>query len=182
MKVTAALLEKAILFATEKHSGQVRKRNGMPYIMHPIAVMTILNEIKKSNNDLLIAIACLLHDVVEDCGVTLQEIAELFGHRVASLVEELTSDEEEIARVGKKEYLAHKMLTMSSYALRIKLADRLHNLSDFDTNRDFNKMIETVYILDTLKKRHLTSTHRKLIKAIKKKIYGRNGKKRVPAS
>lgn len=173
MKVTPELLEKAILFATQKHAGQLRKRNGMPYIMHPIAVMTILNEIKKSNNGLLIAIACLLHDVVEDCGVTLQEIGELFGHRVASLVEELTSDEKEIAHVGKKEYLAHKMLTMSSYALRIKLADRLHNLSDFDVERDFNKMIETIFILDNLKKRNLTSTHRKLIKIIRKKLNGR---------
>lgn len=172
MKVTPALLEKAILFATEKHKGQLRKGNGLPYIVHPLAVMAILNQIKKSNNAILIAIVCLLHDVVEDCNVTLEEIAMEFGHAVAALVEELTSDEKEIATVGKKEYLAHKMLKMSSYALRIKLADRLHNVQDIQPHM-YSKIEETNYILVNLKKRKLTSTHRKLIKAIKRKIDGR---------
>lgn len=169
MKNGKLLLEKAIHFATEKHQGQIRKGTGMPYIIHPISVMVILNKIKKSNNPELIAIACLLHDVVEDCGVTLEEIAAEFGHAVASLVEELTSDEKEIAAVGKKEYLAHKMLKMSSYALRIKLADRLDNVHDIEPHM-FNKIEETRYILDNLKKRKLTTTHKKLIKMIEKKI------------
>lgn len=169
MKNGRLLLEKAIQFASEKHQGQIRKGTGMPYIIHPISVMVILNKIKKSNNPELIAIACLLHDVIEDCGVTLEEIAAVFGHAVASLVEELTSDEKEIAAVGKKQYLAHKMLKMSSYALRIKLADRLDNVFDIEPHM-FNKIEETRYILEYLKKRNLTSTHRKLIKMIEKKI------------
>jgi len=170
MKLTSDTLERAIIFATEKHKGQVRKGDGRPYILHPISVLITLGKIKKSNNFNLIAIACLLHDVVEDCGVTLQEIADEFGHGVASLVDELTSDEREISAVGKKQYLAHKMLKMSSYALRIKLADRLDNVQDIDPTIHFNKIDETNYILDELKKRKLTNTHKKLITLIRKKI------------
>lgn len=172
MKVTPALLEKAILFATEKHKGQLRKGDGLPYIVHPLAVMAILNQIKKSNNAILIAIVCLLHDVVEDCDITLDEIAAEFGHAVAALVDELTSDKKEIDAVGKKQYLAHKMLNMSSYALRIKLADRLHNVQDILPHME-SKIEETKYILEGLKNRKLTATHKKLIKAIRKKINGR---------
>src|SRR5258706_11264623 len=125
MKINSTLLEKAIIYATEKHKGQLRKGNGLPYIMHPISVMITLGKIKKSNNTELLAIVCLLHDIVEDCEVSIEEIAREFGHGVASLVDELTSDQVEIDAIGKKEYLAQKMLKMSSYALRIKLADRL---------------------------------------------------------
>lgn len=169
MKITPTLLEKAIFFATEKHKGQLRKESGLPYIVHPLAVMTILNEIKRSNNAILIAIVCLLHDVVEDCDVTLEEIAKEFGHGVASIVGELTSDKIEIARIGKKQYLAHKMLGMSSYALRIKLADRLHNVQNI-TPEHYSKIEETKYILSSLKNRKLTPTHKKLVKLIEKKI------------
>jgi (p)ppGpp synthase/HD superfamily hydrolase len=173
MKLTSNTLEKAIIFATEKHSGQVRKGNGMPYILHPLSVMVTLNKIKRSNNPELIAIVCLLHDVVEDCGVSLEEIAKEFGHGVASIVDELTSDEKEIAIVGKKQYLAHKMLKMSSYALRIKLADRLDNVQDI-TPEHHSKIEETKYILSSLKNRKLTPTHKKLIKLIEKKITFKN--------
>jgi len=171
MNLGSAMLENAILFSTDKHKGKLRKGNGMPYIMHPLTVMIILNKIKKSNNAILIAIVCLLHDVVEDCGVTLEEIAKEFGHGVAALVGELTSDENEIARIGKKEYLAQKMVIMSSYALRIKLADRLDNVSDIDPIKHSKKIEETTYILDALEnKRKLTKTHKALIKLIRKKL------------
>jgi len=172
MKVNSDLLEKAILFATEKHKGQRRKDDGRPYILHPLSVLITLGKIKKSNNFPLIAIACVLHDVVEDCEVTLEEIAKEFGHSVSSLVGELTSDPVEVKRVGKAVYLAEKMRKMSSYALRIKLADRLDNLEDVDPNKHTHKIIETNYIIRELKKRKLTKTHKKLIKLIDKKING----------
>jgi len=172
MKLTSQTLEKAIIFAVEKHQSQLRKGNGMPYITHPMAVMLILGNIKKSKNSILLAICCLLHDVVEDCNVTLDEIANQFGYNVASIVSELTSDKEQISVIGKKQYLSEKMLGMSSYSLCIKLADRLHNLTDIgNTEKDLNKIEETNYIIDQLlKKRKLTKTHRKLIKMIKQKI------------
>lgn len=169
MKLTSEILNKALLFAAKKHQNQIRKGDGRPYVFHPISVMLTLGKIKKSNNFILIAIATLLHDTVEDCNVTLEEIAKEFGHGVSSLVEELTSDEKEIALKGKKHYLAHKMLGMSSYALRIKLADRLDNVQDIEPNM-INKIEETRYILESLKNRKLTSTHKKLIKMINKKI------------
>ena len=173
MLLTAKDLEKAIIFATDKHQGQVRKGDGKPYILHPMKVMITLMSIKKSNNIYLIAIASILHDVKEDCDVSLEEIANLFGHGVASLVDELSSDKSEIEKVGKQVYLLKKMLTMSSYALRIKLGDILDNLIDIDSmNDEFKeKRIKlTRYILDGLKSRKLTNTHNKIIKEIKKEL------------
>ncbi len=173
MKLIAKDLEKAIIYATEKHKGMVRQGDGTPYILHPLRVMFILAEIKKSNNYYLLAITCLAHDVVEDCGVSLKEIANKFGHNVAALVGELTSDKEEIEKVGKPVYLLNKMLGMSSYALRLKLADRLHNVSDLDslpsTKRE-KSIKETKYILEGLVERKLTKTHKKLISQIWKHI------------
>ncbi len=173
MKFTTKHLEDAIIFATEKHSGQTRKGDGRPYILHPIAVMQLLYKYKKSNNALLLGIAALLHDLVEDCDVTLEEIANRFGYGVTTLVQELTSDKDEINRLGKTEHLTRKMLAMSSYGLRIKLIDRLHNLEDIDqldVDKKALKINETETILDALKKRHLTKTHKLIIKDIRKKM------------
>jgi len=58
---------------------------------------------------------------------------EKFGEIVMNLVEELTSDKEKLEISGKEEYLIDKMLSMSSWALVIKLSDRLHNLNDFES-------------------------------------------------
>jgi (p)ppGpp synthase/HD superfamily hydrolase len=168
------ILEKAILFATQKHSGQVRKGDKRPYILHPLSVMTTLGKIKKSKNQTLLFIAAILHDVVEDCNVSLEEIAHEFGYNVAAIVQELTSDKEEIGKRGKAEYLLEKMITMSSYSLIIKLVDRLDNISDMDSMSDEFKtrsVEQTLYIIDGLEKsRKLTETHRKLIDLIRDKI------------
>lgn len=173
MKITAKHLEEAIIFATEKHKGVVRQGDGTPYILHPLSVLFILAKVKKSNHYYLLAVAAILHDVVEDCDVTLEEIAERFGHAVAALVGELTSDKAQIELKGKAVYLLEKMLTMSSYALRLKLADRQHNMSDLDsltaTKRE-KSIKETKFILDGLVERKLTKTHKKLIAQIWKYI------------
>lgn len=172
MELTAKNLEQAIMFATEKHQGQVRKGDGRPYILHPMSVMIRLGQVKQSSNPFLLAAACILHDTVEDCGVTLQEIAERFGYQVASLVDELTLDKTKYETIGKKEYLAQHTVVMSSYALAIKLADRLDNVSDMESmNDDFKKKYveETQYIIHTLmtKRDKLTKTHEQLIAMIR---------------
>lgn len=174
MNVTAETLERAITFATEKHKGVVRKGDGRPYILHPMSVLVTLLAIKKSKNALLLACAAILHDVVEDCGVTMEEIAKLFGHQVASLVDELTSDNAKIKELGKTEYLTQKMIRMSSYGLCIKLVDRLDNIRDMKTmSASFRtKQIDsTTSILASLEtNRKLTKTHKVLIKMIRKEM------------
>ncbi len=175
MKMTNQLLEKALIIATEKHKGQIRKGDGRPYILHPIEVMMTLYKYKKSKNHILIAIVCILHDAVEDTDLTIEEVAEIFGYLVAGLVQELTNDKEKIEKMGKAVYLLDKMSNMSSYGLRIKLGDRLVNVNDMENmTPDFIKdnIDQTNFILDGLVKNKvkLTNTHKKLIKDIKKTL------------
>jgi GTP pyrophosphokinase len=168
---TAIMLEEAILFAASKHSGQFRKGNGEPYILHPISVLLLLNKYKKSKNQFLLASAAVLHDVVEDCDISIEEIATKFGYRIASIVDELTSDKEAIKSQGKDNYLLDKMLNMSTYALCIKLCDRYHNLTTLTSMADSfvtKQKNSTRFILEGLNSRKLTKTHKKIIKDIKK--------------
>lgn len=171
---TKETLQKALEFSVEAHKGQVRKGNGQPYIVHPLSVMHIIGEIKKSSNPYLIATGAVLHDTVEDCDVTLAQIAENFGYSVAAIVQELTLDKSEYETLGKKEAVLKNASKMSSYALAIKLADRLHNVRDMeDMTPEFQQDYkdQTVYLVKGLKKnRKLTGTHKKLIKLIKKEL------------
>lgn len=173
MTVTSQLFEEVLLFCTEAHKGQVRKGDKRPYILHPLSVMNRIMTIKPhSKNLLLLGIVCLLHDVVEDCGVTIEEIGRRFGWQVASIVDELTSNPEEIERLGKKEYLRQKMSKMSSYALAIKLCDRLDNIIDMaKMTEEFRRKYidQTEYILNGLEAK-LTKTHKVIIKMIRKEI------------
>jgi (p)ppGpp synthase/HD superfamily hydrolase len=118
--------------------------------------------------------ACLLHDTVEDCGVSLKRIAKKFGLQVASLVEELTLDKTKYETIGKTKYLSQEVVSMSNYALCIKLCDRLDNVRDVKSMvPDFIKKYktETKEILDALEKgRKPTLTQKKLIKLIRKEI------------
>jgi len=148
------MFEQALEFAIKKHKGQKRKGNNMPYFRHPISVAENIEEVKKSKNLELLMTAAILHDTVEDCpGVTIQDIAKKFGYYVAALVDELTSDEKEIKKIGKTTYLKNKMEKMSSYGLVIKLADRRHNIEDTQSmSKEFQKKYaqETLAILDHL--------------------------------
>jgi guanosine-3',5'-bis(diphosphate) 3'-pyrophosphohydrolase len=81
-----ALIRRAFDYAAEKHEGQFR-RSGEPYIIHPIAVSTILAELEM--DDATIA-SGLLHDVIEDCGVTRDQLAHEFGAEIADLVDGVT--------------------------------------------------------------------------------------------
>lgn len=123
------LLEKAYNFAEEKHSAQTRE-SGEEYIIHPLNVALILANLKL---DAETYAAALLHDVVEDTGVTIDEIKENFGETVAFLVNGVTKLKS-IKSVSTEE--AHleslrKMLLAMAQDVRvvlIKLADRLHNM------------------------------------------------------
>ena len=167
------LVKRAKAFASEKHSGQTRKGGG-DYFSHPRRVAAFVAKNKQSHKlDNLVA-AAYCHDTVEDCNVTIEEIREKFGELVANLVEELTSDKEKLLKMGKTEYLTDKMLHMSSWGLVIKLCDRLDNVSDLLTAdakfRDKYKKETEAIIKGLLSQRELTTTHRKLIHQIQKKL------------
>ena len=166
--------EEALQYATQAHAGQTRS-GGEPYITHPMRVADHIKQYKQSHNlDALIS-AAYLHDTVEDTDTTHEALHDLFGGLVASLVQELTSDPEQIKKVGKAQYLAHKMAAMSSYALVIKLADRLDNVKDITTARTpqwrQKYKNETEHILNYIEKtRALSGTHQKLISLIRDKL------------
>src|SRR5579871_5951639 len=80
------LVRRAFLFAKEKHAAQKRK-GGEPYIVHPVDVTEVLADLEMDEQTLA---AALLHDVIEDCEVTLEELDQLFGSEVANLVDGVT--------------------------------------------------------------------------------------------
>ena len=122
-------LRRAFVFAYKAHTNQ-RRKNGEPYIIHPIATAEILTELEVDTDTLC---AALLHDTVEDTSVTLGIIQELFGEDVALLVDGVTklgripySSKEEIqAENMRKMFLA---MAKDIRVVLIKLADRLHNM------------------------------------------------------
>ena len=166
--------EEALQYATQAHAGQTRS-GGDPYITHPMRVADHIRQYKQSHNlDALIS-AAYLHDTIEDTDTTQEALHDLFGGLVASLVKELTSDPEQIKKMGKAAYLSHKMAVMSSYGLVIKLADRLDNVKDITTARTpqwrAKYAAETNQILDYIEKtRALSGTHKKLISLIRAKL------------
>lgn len=167
--------EAALKYATQAHQGQTRS-GGEPYIGHPVRVAQIIQKYKQSHNIDALIQAAYLHDTIEDTATTQEALHDLFGGLVASLVAELTSDLEEIKKVGKQDYLAKKMAhEMSSWGLVIKLADRLDNVKDIATAKSpawrARYKAETIHIMDYIEKnRVLTGTHRKLVGLIREKL------------
>lgn len=155
------MILKALKFSNRKHHGQVRKGSGAAYVTHPIAVSYLVAAYKRSKHLEELISAALLHDALEDTDTTFIEIAQKFTPLVASLVLELSNDPEQIEKVGKLEYQKKKILGMSSYGLIIKLADRLHNISDHPTDK---MVADTIELLEFLKKnRKLSKTHKAII-------------------
>lgn len=172
------LVCRAFAYAREKHAGQTRK-DGAPYITHPVEVAEILAELQMDEQTLA---AGLLHDVVEDCGVTLDEMTREFGPEVAHLVDGVTKlhiagvdegkagapeDDEELSpatveRRRKQVELARnaanlrKIFVAMAKDLRviiIKLADRLHNmrtLGALSPARQFRMATETLQVFAPL--------------------------------
>jgi GTP pyrophosphokinase len=122
-------VREAYNFAAEVHANQKRV-SGDPYIIHPLGVAGILAQLKMDETTLA---AAFLHDVVEDTNVSLQDIQDIFGEEVASLVDGVT-------KLGKIEYISKEEQQVENYrkmflamakdirVVLIKLADRLHNM------------------------------------------------------
>lgn len=123
-----ALLLKTVNFACEKHVNQRRKNaTKSPYINHPVGVATILSDCGVT--DLVTLQAALLHDTVEDTNTTFEEIEKTFGKEVCNVVREVTDDKSLPKDVRKKLQVEHA-IHASSRARLVKLADKLHNLSE----------------------------------------------------
>ncbi|MFT7007850.1 MAG: guanosine-3',5'-bis(diphosphate) 3'-pyrophosphohydrolase [Colwellia sp.] len=128
-KVQVDLLKHAYVVARDAHDGQMRS-SGDPYITHPVAVALNLAKMNLDHETLM---AALLHDVIEDTPVTKDELAELFGHTVAELVEGVSkldklkfdNKEEMQAENFRKMVLA---MVQDIRVILIKLADRTHNM------------------------------------------------------
>lgn len=125
------LFKKAIKFAEQAHKGQMRKDNKTPYVVHPLSTVGILADLHASEEMLL---AGLLHDVPEDTEHTIEEVKDLFGEKVAYLVDGVTK----LSKVhyqhnmpGRQVESLKKLFLHSAKdpgAILIKLADRLHNM------------------------------------------------------
>jgi len=140
------LVGQAYLYADECHSGQMRQ-SGDPYIAHPLETALFLADLHLDTHTI---VAALLHDVVEDCGVSLEEITLRFGPEVSKLVDGVTKltrmddklqpPAEDVAGLMDDAESLHaeslrKMLVSMAEDIRvvlIKLADRLHNMNTLD--------------------------------------------------
>ena len=128
-KADTTLVSRAYEVAEEAHRGQMR-RSGDPYIQHPLAVATILADL--GLDDVTLA-AALLHDAVEDTGVSLDDIARDFGAEVAAIVDGVTKLDRVSfdSKEAQQAATMRKMLVAMAKDIRvllIKLADRLHNM------------------------------------------------------
>ena len=125
------LASEAIAFAVKAHDGMRRKKSDAPYILHPLEAAVIVGTISDDQN--LIA-AAALHDVVEDAGITIEEVEEKFGKRVRELVEAETENKREELpaadtwRIRKEESLEVLKNTDDLGVLIVWIGDKLANM------------------------------------------------------
>ena len=148
------VIKKAFFLAKEAHKG-MRRRSGEPYIIHPIAVAKIV--IDEIGLGVKSVVASLLHDVVEDTELSVEEIEKMFGPKIAAMVDGLTkmagvfnADTSEQA-----EYFRKVLLTLSDdvRVILIKIADRLHNMRTLGAmphNKQIKITSETIYLFAPL--------------------------------
>ena len=133
-KTNSKLLDRAIVFATKAHSGTLRKKDGIPYILHPMEVASIAGGI---TTDEEVLTAALLHDTVEDTNVTLDTIKSQFGDRVAALVASETEDKRR-DRSPAETWMQRKMESLAALRNAVDpgvrvlwLSDKLANMRSF---------------------------------------------------
>lgn len=125
------IINKAILFALEAHASQRRKYTNHPYIVHPLEVLLRMTQYSNDENVLS---AAILHDVIEDCKVTEEELNSKFNSTIGKYVKELTNPSNEfkhLKRKVRKELDNKHYSNVSAEAKLIKLVDRTANLNDF---------------------------------------------------
>ena len=149
------LLNRAYVYAMKAHGGQTRA-SGDPYFSHPLAVAAILTELRADPASVATA---LLHDVVEDTEVTIEQIEELFGEEIARLVDGVTklSQIEHRGEASKQAENFRKLVVAMADDVRVllvKLADRLHNMRTLhfisNESKRQRKALETMEIFAPL--------------------------------
>ena len=152
------VITKAFNFANQAHKG-VKRQSGEPYIMHPLAVAkSVCNEIGLGSTSICSA---LLHDVVEDTDYTVEDIENIFGPKIAHIVDGLTKISGGIfgdKASAQAENFKKLLLTMSDdiRVILIKIADRLHNMRTLGSllpNKQYKIAGETLYIYAPLANR-----------------------------
>lgn len=161
-------ISRAYKLCERAHEGQFRS-SGEPYFYHPVAVATILFELGMDSDTLA---AALLHDVVEDTDVTVEEIEKQFGPDVAMLVSGVTK----VTQIGKlpsreeqqAENIRRMLLAMSEdiRVIIIKLADRLHNMRTIDCRPQKNQLENSLETLEV----YAPIAHRLGIRTVKEEL------------
>ena len=145
-------LVRAFQIAKKAHAG-TRRKSGEPYIFHPLAVALIA--VEEVGLGPLAAVCALLHDVVEDTEITLDELRLVFGDRVASIVDGVTKIDDMMLmqQTDSKQAENYRKILLSmcgdAYVIFLKLCDRLHNMRTLDSMKDTKKLIissETSYL------------------------------------
>jgi (p)ppGpp synthase/HD superfamily hydrolase len=122
------ILDSALIFAARAHRDQVRKGTQTPYIVHPVGVMLILEQAGEHDPQLLAA--ALLHDTIEDAGVSAETLAERFGPRVAEIVVGCSEPNHDAdAWEARKQHTVGQLRTASREVQLVAAADKLHNLN-----------------------------------------------------
>ena len=143
---------RAFQMAKKAHAG-TRRKSGEPYIFHPLAVALIA--VKEVGLGPIAVICALLHDVVEDTDITLDELRMVFGDRVATIVDGVTKIEDVmlLQQSESKQAENYRKILLSmcndAYVIFLKLCDRLHNMRTLGSMKDTKKLIiasETSYL------------------------------------
>lgn len=163
------MVEKAVAFAVRSHEGTFRKGTKVPYIVHPLETAVIV-ALMVTDEELICA--ALLHDVIEDAGVTEDELRAEFGNRVAGLVMEETEDKTKSWKERKSATLDH-LETASIESKILVLADKLSNLRT--TARDLLLIGDELWLRFNEKDK---SEHAWYYKGIAKRL---NGLEKFPA-
>lgn len=139
-EINTALVDKAILFATNAHKNTERRGKGFPYIIHPLEAMSIVATI---TNDPELLAAAVLHDVVEDTDYTVEDIKSEFGERIAAIVDSESDPVfeglsiEESWRLRKQNAIDH-LAAASIDSKIVAMGDKLSNMRAIA--RDYNEI------------------------------------------
>jgi (p)ppGpp synthase/HD superfamily hydrolase len=136
-----ALIDAALAFAAVAHQGQKRKGTGIPYIVHPVGVMLVL--LQSGVTDPEVLAAALLHDTLEDAGVTQAELREKFGERVAEIVAGCSEPDKRASWEVRKQHTVAYLQTAPRAVQLVAAADKLHNLRSLAA--DYAEMGEALW-------------------------------------